>query len=418
MTKNPSTLALIIVLVLGLIALIVIGTVMGPDILRHFRNQHILKAGIPATATIKAVEDTGNRYNNNPQVKLTLEVTPKDGKPYQAGVIPWLPYPASSPGQSFMSSMTPQSRHTSRSPTNSTGQRMKIIKPQCLSLLTRSYEFQRRFHMGISVIAYVPLGSEQALLPEVELWKFAAESLGKDAALDVCIPKSAAEFLVTGNVYTPEGKPQPACRTAATLGALRKELYVFGDRYWNGTTATEPAPFTEMPLDWAHAFGGPDYARNPLGKGFEPIQVNGKKVQPLPNLEHPDQLITHPGLKPEPTCYGPIDQMWPQRAEKVGTYDEDWLKNDFPGYARDIDWTFFNLAAADQQQSTLFSGNETYRFDNMHPTESVIEGSLPGVHARSFINRKLGDSEAFEEVPLRLTTCWFFPNVKRAVLVD
>ena len=88
MAKNPSmTLALIIVLVVGLIALIVIGAVMGPDLLRHFRNQHILKAGIPATAVIKAVEDTGNRYNNNPQVKLTLEVTPENGKPYQAEVV-------------------------------------------------------------------------------------------------------------------------------------------------------------------------------------------------------------------------------------------------------------------------------------------------------------------------------------------
>ncbi len=294
---------------------------------------------------------------------------------------------------------------------------MKIIKPQCLSLLTRTYEFQRRFNLGVSVIAYIPLQDEPALLPEVALWKFAAEALGKDAALDICIPKSRAEFLVTGSAYTPEGKPLPACRTAASLGTQSKELYVFGDRFWNGATATDPVPFTEMPLDWAHAFGGPDYARNPLGRGFEPIQINGQKVQPLPNLEHPNQLVTHPSQKPEPTCYGPIDQMWPQRAKKVGTYDDDWLKKDFPGYARDIEWSFFNLAAADQQQDTPFIGDEAYRFDNLHPSESVIEGRLPGVRGRSFINRKVGDTEAFEEVPLQLTTCWFFPHAKRAILI-
>ena len=294
---------------------------------------------------------------------------------------------------------------------------MKIIKPQCLSLLTRSYEFQRRFHLGISVIAYIPLQDEPALLPEVDLWKFAAEALGKDAALDICIPKSRAEFLVIGSAYTPEGKPQPACRTAASLGAQRKELYVFGDRYWNGTTATEPVPFTEIPLDWAHAFGGTDYARNPLGKGFEPVQINGQKTQPLPNIEHPDQLVTHPNHKPEPASFCSIDQMWPQRAKKVGTYDDDWLKNEFPGYARDIDWSFFNLAAADQQQDVPFTGDEAYRFDNLHPKEPVVEGHLPGVLARAFINRKVAETEAFEEVPLRLTTCWFFPHAKRGILI-
>ena len=240
---------------------------------------------------------------------------------------------------------------------------------------------------------------------------------GKDAALDVCIPKSRAEFLVTGCAYTRDGKPQPACRAAAVLGSLRKELYVFGDRYWNGNTATDPAPFTEMPLDWPHAFGGPDYSRNPLGKGYDPIQMNGQKIKPLPNLEYPDRLVTHPDHKPEPACYGPMDQMWPQRAKKVGTYDDAWLKSDFPGYARDIDWSFFNLTAADQQQASPFGGDEAYRFDNMHPTEPVVEGRLPGVLARSFINRKSGDDETFEEVPLHLTTCWFFPHAKRAILI-
>lgn len=294
---------------------------------------------------------------------------------------------------------------------------MKIIKPQGLSLLTRSYEFQRRFYLGVSVITYIPLQQELSMLPEVALWKFAAEALGKDAALDTCIPKSMAEFLVTGSAHTPNANPQQACRVAASLGTLRKELFVIGDRYWNGNIASDPVPFTEMPLDWEHAFGGTDYTRNPLGRGYEPIQVDGRKIQPLPNVEHPNQLVTHPNHRPEPACYGPIDQMWPQRAKKVGTYDDDWLKNDFPGYARDIDWSFFNLTAADQQQTSPFNGDEVYRFDNMHPTEPVVEGRLPGVLARSFINRKVGETEAFEEVPLRLTTCWFFPHAKRAILI-
>ena len=31
---------------------------------------------------------------------------------------------------------------------------------------------------------------------------------------------------------------------------------------------TQPIAFTSMPLDYAHAFGGPGYDENPAGKGF------------------------------------------------------------------------------------------------------------------------------------------------------
>ena len=112
-------------------------------------------------------------------------------------------------------------------------------------------------------------------------------------------------------------------------------------------------------------------------------------------------------------------QMWPQRAKKVGTDDDaNWReKVDFSGYARAHRLVVFNLTAADQQQASPFGGDEAYRFDNMHPDEPVVEGRLPGALARSFINRKSGDDRTFEEVPLHLTTCRFFPHAKRAILI-
>ena len=49
-----------------------------------------------------------------------------------------------------------------------------------------------------------------------------------------------------------------------------------------------------------------------------------------------------------PAAYGPVDQMWPARARLAGTHDDSWLKQDFPGFARDIDWHFFNWRRRDQ----------------------------------------------------------------------
>lgn len=88
MTKMPDMpLGLIISLILVAVGVLTFGLLFAPDVLRHFRGQEILKDGIPATAMIKAVEDTGNRYNKNPEIKLTLEVTPTNGKPYHTVLI-------------------------------------------------------------------------------------------------------------------------------------------------------------------------------------------------------------------------------------------------------------------------------------------------------------------------------------------
>jgi hypothetical protein len=49
-------------------------------------SKKILETGLPAQATILEVRDTGVTVNNNPQIKLILQVTPSTGIPYQAEV--------------------------------------------------------------------------------------------------------------------------------------------------------------------------------------------------------------------------------------------------------------------------------------------------------------------------------------------
>lgn len=49
----------------------------------HVRDE-LMKTGLPADAVILSADPTGNVYNNQPQVQLTLEVHPKDGAVYKA----------------------------------------------------------------------------------------------------------------------------------------------------------------------------------------------------------------------------------------------------------------------------------------------------------------------------------------------
>ena len=56
------------------------------------------------------------------------------------------------------------------------------------------------------------------------------------------------------------------------LGPIDKKLYVIGNRYWHRGSASDPEPFTRMAVSWENAFGGEGYDKNPLGRGYKPIE--------------------------------------------------------------------------------------------------------------------------------------------------
>jgi uncharacterized protein YjbI with pentapeptide repeats len=291
---------------------------------------------------------------------------------------------------------------------------MKIIKPLTISLLTRPFEFRRELWLGLSTFAFVPVGEMEILLPETAMWPFLAEELPPEQPLDAAIPKARAEFLAIAHAFAPGGVPAPLVSVAVQLGNLVKRLSVFGDRQISRSQASEPAPFTTLPIDWAHAFGGTGFAANPFGKGAVPIHGTDGRVHPAPN-------VVDPKLAGEahrtPSSFAPVDQMWPTRAQFGGTWDEAWLKQDFPGLPRDIDWRFFNCAPPDQWLPDGLTGDETYAFKNLHPTQPLLEGRLPGMAPRLFLVRKGQEEDGFEEIPLTLTTVWCFPHRERLVLV-
>jgi len=113
----------------------------------------------------------------------------------------------------------------------------------------------------------------------------------------------------------------------------------------------------------------------------------------------------------------PYDQTWPQRFSKVGTYDEAWLKEQFPGFASDMDPSFFNTAPEDQQIDGFFRGDEAFVLENLHPRKPLIQGTLPGLKGRCFIQQKCGQKSKLVELPTQLETVWLFPHAERGLLV-
>ncbi len=293
---------------------------------------------------------------------------------------------------------------------------MKTVKPGAVSLLTRTVEHRGRCHFVVSPILFVSFAGQLRLKSEVALWKFAAAELGKDAAIDVGMPKGVPEFLVHSRAFAPDGKPVASCAVRARIGAQEKVLYVFGDRNWQGREATEPEPFTTMPMHWSRSFGGPGFAANVEGKGATKPDAE-TSPWPLPNLEYPGERLQRPGEVIRPAGLGPRPITHPERMALVGTHDDHWLKNDFPGLARDADWRHFNLASPDQWFGEPMTGSESWEFENLHPSTRLIRGELPGFTTRCFIVRQVGNGERFEEIATRFDTAWFFPEHECVILI-
>lgn len=300
---------------------------------------------------------------------------------------------------------------------------MHIIKSLNQSLLPRVFEAENKYFLAVTVLNFFSFEPGSGLIPEPALWAFAGQEMGKDAILDMCMPKHCGEVLVHGRCFAPNGKPAPANEVHLAIGSVKKSLYVFGDRFWRregglNTHITDPLPFVQMEMSWEKAFGGEGHEDNPDGKGLSPIKGrDGQEVLPLPNIEDPKQLIGSPYDKPEPAGITRIDLTRPQRMNKAGTYDEKWQKELFPGLARDMDPTFFNEAPEDQWIQGFFRGDEKFEVKGMHPEKTLVQGRLPGIRCRCFANHKVGDKETFKEIETSADTVWLFPHAEKGVII-
>jgi uncharacterized protein YjbI with pentapeptide repeats len=303
---------------------------------------------------------------------------------------------------------------------------MKIIKPLRVSMLTRPFARDQRHWLSMTAIAMADgFGADAKLVPEPEVWKTLAAELGPDAALDAGMPKAGPEFLVSGHAYTRHQQDKTQCAVSVQVHGRRKTLHVSGDRFWVDARPSAPQPFDAMPVDWRHAFGGPGHAENAVGIGSADELVNGLRTRRLPNIELPAQRLHRPDEVRAPAGFGPLDEVRASRAARLGRqYDEHWKQNLFPGYARDMDWRYFNVAPEDQWLAPDDGGLAGAPFEilNMHPQRAVQSGRLPEWRARGFVVRGAHhprplDGAELEDFALTLSTAWFFPHLERVALI-
>lgn len=152
---------------------------------------------------------------------------------------------------------------------------------------------------------------------------------------------AAFEVVVLAAAYASAGRPATAVTVSLTVGAVRRDLLVIGDRRWEGPpgrlTMGAPAPFTRMPMGWDRAFGGTaevlvdreavvqlSDARNPAGRGYDgetaarrfaegfpmppgyPVVANAEALRRLPNLEDPRARIVRPDDAPDPAGWSAL----------------------------------------------------------------------------------------------------------------
>lgn len=303
---------------------------------------------------------------------------------------------------------------------------MKVYKPIRTGYLSRIVIHAGQPALAVGLMHYFPFADPRRIGLEQELWAEILPVLGEQI-LDPGDPKQRAEVIVHGAFCAPAGTT--VTRGVARLqlgGSIDKQVHVTGDREWiqpagGRLRASEPRPFDRMPLVWNRAFGGSEFEGNPDGIGHWP-KAEGQARFPLPNLEYPAEAMGLPDDTIRPAAMAPRPITLAERRALGGTYDAYWAKHHEPGYPRDIKPEFFLTAAPDQVLPGYFRGGERFRVEHMHPERAVLEGRLPGLRARCFVEQKMrgiddGAAPVFHEIPMQPDTLFLFPELERAILI-
>lgn len=233
--------------------------------------------------------------------------------------------------------------------------------------------------------------------------------------------KPSADLLLVGTCYPAGGASVPACHVNFMVGGKSKTLALFGDRHWRaGGGISSPRPFREMELRYEKSFGGAGYGPNPVGKGFHEQVSKSVGQRVLPNIEHFHRLVVRRDDRPGPAGFGPLHSLWQQRADKLGTYDQEWLKGRWPWFPADFEWAYHNAAQDEMRMEGYLKGDEMLAFEYLHPEHSKYSSRLPGISVRCLVSKQdeaAAEGRHCDEVGLRLDTLWVDMDEETLVLV-
>ncbi len=299
---------------------------------------------------------------------------------------------------------------------------MKIIKPQSLGVLHKPYTHLGKHYLSIAALGFFRLGADNPrFLTENLQWPHVVASLPAGMPLDDVMPKSHAEVLLLGSAHAPQQKACTSLQTQLRVDdaqgrpLVSKCLCVTGEREWRAgflgaRQVSKPKPFSSMALSYRRAYGGARNTVNPEGCGERPAKAWLSAASGvMPNIAYPAGIPAswRDGVA---AGFGPIPIGNRARRRKFGSYGAAWRANDAPGFARDIDWSVFNMAPSDQWAGAMFEGGETYLLRNLHPRHAELTGKLPGLRARAFVLDSGKTADEARPVSLSMDTVWFLPD--------
>jgi hypothetical protein len=225
--------------------------------------------------------------------------------------------------------------------------------------------------------------------------------------------KRYVDVLVNGSAYAPRGVPTQTATVELYAGTIAKLVRVVGDRFYASSGPSSPAEFLTMPLIYERAFGGYDprrnevWRQNPAGIGFRRAKSQSTNIATeYPNLEP----IREP-LEGAPAGFGIVSRSWSPRIEYAGTYDDNWLNNQWPLLPSDFDTRYYQTAPVDQQIDSLATGDPV-RLVNF-TVDGLWEFAMPSTTLETWLISDRGS----RRVAPRMDTVMIEPDDRRITLV-
>lgn len=236
---------------------------------------------------------------------------------------------------------------------------------------------------------------------------------------DFAFRKPSSDVFVAGHCHAPGGEPVTQLHAAVHVGDLAAEVSVIGERFWElqarDWKATEPVPFTSLPMTPVYAYGGADFSDNPGGIGYYPPNMKqSDKPLPLARIVPPGAVSNSPVEQMEVVGLTPAGKWYGRRRSQLGTYDEAWEKQRWPWFPADFDWGHFNAAMKPLPVGSFLKGDEEVVLKNLHKTHSELRSHLPALRVRLFVNPS---GQPFREVTAKLDTLCLDTDNDQAVLV-
>ncbi|MDR1042011.1 MAG: pentapeptide repeat-containing protein [Deltaproteobacteria bacterium] len=270
--------------------------------------------------------------------------------------------------------------------------------------------------------------------------KALAPVLDQGVVFDLGLPKPRGEFLAAGNAYAPpEAARTGSVAASLRVGQLYREFLAIGEAPQLGPAPGDPAPFRQLPLDWARTARS---AINPRGQVRGETLTSYGAVLGYPQVT--DRRESGGALKADwPPAASPLPEPFGSKVAGSGTYDRDWLLGAWPGFPADFDLNALNMAQGAQiLPEGHFAGNEAVSVLGMHPLRRELKSRLPGLAPRMVIAKfppgvdppeppeispgpdapmpepaAPPESLLFEEPALALDTVWLFPLFGAGIMI-